>query len=127
MTPPRRRWTAFSLRTLFVLVAVLAIPLGYIAHERSVASNRLALIGWIHTHAGGFYTPAPQRTDFDFVMCGSPAVPYFRDLFGDRAMFAFWLPPLTSYRMRQRFLEAFPEAHIEIELSDSPATGADRR
>ena len=29
MTPPRRRWFAFSLRTLFVGVAVLAVPPGW--------------------------------------------------------------------------------------------------
>ncbi len=33
-TPPRRRWFRFSLRTLLVLVIIVAIPLAWIAKER---------------------------------------------------------------------------------------------
>ena len=31
---PRRRWFRFSLRTLLILVAVAAIPMAWVAHER---------------------------------------------------------------------------------------------
>ena len=37
---PRRRWFQFRLRTLLVGVALLAIPLGYLAHEWRIVRAR---------------------------------------------------------------------------------------
>ncbi len=40
MTPPRRRWFAFSLRTLFVLFSLAAIPLGWLGYRLNWMQER---------------------------------------------------------------------------------------
>ena len=108
---PRRRWLSFSLRTLFVMVAMLALPLGYAARELGIARERLELIGLINGSVDGAYTPGPSATDFDF----DPArmsLSYLRTVSGDQYMYAFWLPGSASETDRRRFIEAFPEAFV---------------
>jgi hypothetical protein len=46
---PRRRWFSFSLRTLFVLVTLLSVWLGY---ELKIVRERRALVTWIEQHGG---------------------------------------------------------------------------
>jgi hypothetical protein len=43
-TPPRRRWFRFRLRTLFIVVAVIAIPLAWIAKERGISRRENQLV-----------------------------------------------------------------------------------
>ncbi|HEY2759687.1 MAG TPA: hypothetical protein VGI75_03070 [Pirellulales bacterium] len=44
---PRRRWFQFRLRTLLVVVTLLAIPCAYFAHEWRIVEARER---WIETH-----------------------------------------------------------------------------
>jgi hypothetical protein len=48
MRTPPRRWFAFRLRTLFVLVAVLSIPLAWVAHTLDWIRRRQDAIGLGH-------------------------------------------------------------------------------
>ena len=43
-TQPRHRWFSFSLRSLLVLVVVLAVPLGWVAKERRQSDWELSFI-----------------------------------------------------------------------------------
>ena len=111
MTVPRRRWTRFTLRTLFVVVTLLAVPLGYAARELGIARDRLELIGLINNSLDGAYTPGPGATDFDFDR-SKMSLSYLRTISGDRYMYAFWLPTSATEDNRRRFIEAFPEAFV---------------
>ena len=58
--PKLRRWFRFSLRTMFVVIVLLSIPLSWIGyhrqwmHAREIAYRRLH-----HLHQGGFMTAPP--------------------------------------------------------------------
>src|SRR4051812_25193743 len=44
MTAPRRRWFSFSLRTMFVAILVLSLPLGYFGWQLQVVRERRAVL-----------------------------------------------------------------------------------
>jgi hypothetical protein len=47
-TPPRRRWFRFQLRTLLIVVAVVAIPLAWIAKERRQSRYEVKVAEKLH-------------------------------------------------------------------------------
>ena len=46
-TKPKRRWFRFSLRTLFVLVAIVSVPLGWVAYQYKWISDRHEALQWV--------------------------------------------------------------------------------
>ncbi len=50
---PRRRWLRFSLRTLLIVVTVLAVPLGWVGWRRQQVRREQATITWVK-EAGGY-------------------------------------------------------------------------
>ena len=53
-TPPRRRWFQFGLRTMFVVVTVLGVPIGWVAHNLHWIRQRNA---WRDPNSGAFRAP----------------------------------------------------------------------
>ena len=59
MPTPPRRWFAFRLRTLFVVVAVFSIPLAWVAHTLDWIKRRQDAIGLGHL---GILNETPKMT-----------------------------------------------------------------
>jgi hypothetical protein len=118
MTAPRRRWFrfAFSLRTLFVVVTVLACWLGW---ERQIVRNRAATKRRAEKEAFGFDTEWPATAKPKPTHIG--AIPWHRRLLGDEGYMIIWVPgghpPPESLREEVRL--AFPESIMEIEANTS--------
>ena len=55
VTPPRRRWYQFSLRTMFVLVSLLSIPLAWVGYSISWIRQRHL---WINKGIGILSSPS---------------------------------------------------------------------
>jgi len=57
-SPPKRRWFRFRLRTLLIGVALLAVPVGYVAHEwRVVRARKLWLASFRPAGIWSTFTP----------------------------------------------------------------------
>ena len=60
MTPPRRCWFAFSLRTLFVGVTLAAIVLGWVNEQRRWIARRNQFIWGVNEWPSGAASTATQ-------------------------------------------------------------------
>jgi hypothetical protein len=107
-TPPRRRWFQFSLATMFVVVTVLAVWLGW---EVKLVRDRSDFLVWCHEGnvAAGLergWTAYPSRN------VPAPAIPFWRRWLGDESVHAITLPPGSSAADYERATVLFPEAAI---------------
>jgi hypothetical protein len=59
-TAPRRRWFRFSLRTLFLLVALIAAPLAWLGVQLKWIHDRHEAAAWASDHQSA--GPFPQKT-----------------------------------------------------------------
>jgi hypothetical protein len=77
-TKPKRRWFRFSLRTLFVLVAIIGVPLGWGAYQLNWIWQRHTALIWVTTQAEHWHeVPVSQRA-----WLGTPAPRSLR-IFGE--------------------------------------------
>ena len=65
-TKPKRRWFRFSLRTLFVVVTIISLPLGWIAYQLSWIQQRHHFFSHyqyngMHMRPGSEYPPWSLR------------------------------------------------------------------
>ncbi len=92
MTPPRSRWLRFSLRTLFLALTVLAVPLGWATSWRS---EREALNGekWLSSK--------PQRAPFPLNLIGADGYDWIV------------VPSDSTAEEFERARALFPEAQIK--------------
>lgn len=88
MTAPRRRWSAFSLQTLFVVVALLATPLGWVAYSLNWIRQRHEFRE--HHVALEFPTVLRGPSFFEMEEC-QPEAPGCLWIFGERGQPAFML------------------------------------
>jgi hypothetical protein len=99
-TPPRRRWFQFSLRTMFVVVALAAVPLGWasrqyeIARERQEFADRIVRSMGLH---GVLYVYEPEWKHW---------------LFGDGTVLLLGLPAESTDDDLAEACRLFPEAGI---------------
>jgi uncharacterized protein (DUF2236 family) len=71
-TKPKRRWFQFRLRTLFVLVALFSVPMGWISYQ----------LYWIHQrHA---FRANPDVLPFVLTITEVPKTPWQLKLLGER-------------------------------------------
>jgi hypothetical protein len=110
MTTPRRRWFRFSLRTLFVVVTVLAIGLSWVAYQLNWIRERHKALG------------VDGSDPMAWVEIPSRRAPWSLRIFGEFGS-AVIVPFHSSDRARLRSL--FPEATIVNFQEHSPATEAD--
>jgi hypothetical protein len=58
----RRRWFQFSLRSLMIFVALLAVPMGYVAHVAKIVRERKLLLDKVVSLGGGYSAIVSGRT-----------------------------------------------------------------
>ena len=94
----------FSLRTLLIVVTLLAIPCWYVGEQYRIVAHRKAMMARIREHGGNVMFADEASAH------GPPAsVPFIRKLLGDKALDDIGLPPgIPSSEVR----EVFPEAKI---------------
>jgi hypothetical protein len=113
--PPKRkrRWFQFSLRTLLIVVTLLAVPLGWVAWQAKIVRERKELRdkvksdrGWVYAFGdfGRFgWHPAPK---------GSVDIPWIRRCLSDEAVIEIDVPMGAEFD--EEFNAAkrlFPEAN----------------
>jgi hypothetical protein len=97
--PPKqrkRRWFQFSLRTLFVVVTLMAVVCGYIAQQYKIVGEREEM--WNHLTCS--YEGYEREIN---------GLPWLRRQFGDRDWRAIWVPEATREE-QERIKSLFPEA-----------------
>jgi hypothetical protein len=118
-TKPKRRWFRFSLRTLFVLVLMLALPMAWLSWQLSIA-HRLAMLKQIEVECGDSILPFNSiarnndvRAYYDpYLPKPAGKLPWYRTMFGDRLVPLLCLPPSTSGNELAKIKITFPEATV---------------
>lgn len=101
MTTPRRRWS-FSLRTLFVVVTVVAIPLGWIGYQ----------LNWIRQRA--IFLDGPHRGPWRSYEAHGKLLPWHLALFAEMSYSQIELNTAATDRDFEMTKRLFPEAEIVI-------------
>jgi hypothetical protein len=131
MFPTRYRWFRFSLRSLFVIVTLLAVcvawPLRHVNRRRAERT-------WIEQHGGsvdvflrpkpiedgsGLYIESYQRVMGPEV---EPEIPRWRRWLGDESYNQIYMPQGTSQADLDRARAIFPEARVDV--APNPAAGS---
>jgi hypothetical protein len=118
----RRRWLSlqFSLRTLFIVVTVFSVWLGF--ELRNIKARKNAL-EWIEKHNGIYSSTAyshhqPTRLPIGMTFSAAPPIApareisWVRKLLGDRTLQSIGLPQGVSQTDRDRIQSQFPEATV---------------
>jgi hypothetical protein len=106
--PPKRkrRWFQFSLRTLMIVVMLLALPCAYVGWQAKIVRERRALLDSIKA-AGG--------SDLTVVLYNSaspPPPPWLRRLLGDQTIEVLLVPATTNEETLARIPRLFPGTRI---------------
>ncbi len=120
-----RRFCQFSLKSLFVLVTLVALPCGYVAWQHSIVEKRQAMLAQINELGGNW-----KESDGNcHVFCGNARTVFLygqfishsgtfvdvssvRRLIGDRTVRVILVPNGTPIESISRIHEVFPEANI---------------
>jgi hypothetical protein len=123
--PIKRRWLRFSLRTMFVLVTVASIVLGWMGWNLQIVRQRQSARKWLEDKGGQFweiqlsFTGHPFARDPD--IAHAPA--RLRTMLGDRPAMTIELPSTLTETERLRIWNLFPEAGIIQWDSAHPGNG----
>lgn len=102
----------FRLRTLFVVMTVLAIPCAWVGWQAKTVRARRAMLDQVLLEYNGgssvwpYDWPNPPKDRNGVVI----SIPWIRRLLGDVTVTAIELPPDTSIEERRRVHAFFPEA-----------------
>ena len=100
-TNPRRRWYQFSLRTMFVLVFVVSVPLAWVGYSLS----------WIRQR----HEALDARLVYDFSDSATTTAPGGLWLFGEQGVIGILCSPENAELARR----LFPESSISSLLPSS--------
>ena len=115
--PPtrKRRWFQFSLRSLMIVVTLLAVPLGYVGWHVKTVRTRKAFQERLELQGGWVYVASDSRRfAWHPAPIGSLELPWIRQHLGDEAAIVVYVPTGDEYN--EDYAEAsrlFPEASIE--------------
>jgi hypothetical protein len=135
--PPRRRWLAFSLRTMFVVLTVSGLLL-CIAPDIWVAHGRVAMRSWIKENGGYVETYSefaktylefdrqPHKEmddDFGEKVPEPPELSRIRKWMGDEPIVVIELQSGTLQAELDQVRLLFPEARCRIDSSQGSGSG----
>ena len=111
-TAPKSRWFRFSLRTLFVVVTVFGIWLGY---YRNWMLQREDARAWMHAQGiGGSFggiRPNPSAFPWGLRMLGEKPLDFFLIQYGPTSR--YWEAPPDEYlKLVEKIRGLFPEADV---------------
>jgi hypothetical protein len=105
---PRRRFQ-FRLRTLLIVVTLLAVPLGYVGWQAKIVHERQVMMRWVEEHDGycllAVNKPVTQTTPAE-----RPSL--IRRWLGDAQVAEVCFRSLISHDDAARIREAFPGVQI---------------
>jgi len=108
---PRRRWFRFSLRTLFVLVAVLGLSLVWLGMQLKWIRERSEARQWIDQHTS-------RMLHFGDCKENERPFPIGLRLLGEREVREIWLAESTmsndDLEHVKRIAKLFPEARVSV-------------
>jgi hypothetical protein len=116
------RLSRFSLRTLFVVLTLLAIPLAWLAREWHIVREREAVRAWLMKLEDDILEDDAEERLVDrnyLILVDTLELPWHRRFLGEEVIIAWFRYPLNPAD-RARIFAAFPEAKIE-EAPGSPA------
>lgn len=105
----------FSLRTLFVLVTVVAIPLGWLGRQYQIVRERKEVREWLEPPLSPWVDQHIRDGDKVIVIIEGPGkLPRIRTMLGDTELDGTYALPVDDNR-RKRVLSLFPEARAYIQ------------
>jgi len=105
--PKRRRWFRFSLRTMFVLLTILGVFLGWLTVQFKWIHDRHEAQHWLQSKLNALIINSPSR---------SP--PWPLKILGEPKVDVIWIPLNESTRLEE-LKRLFPEADVCVG-SESP-------
>jgi hypothetical protein len=117
---PKRRWFRFGLRTMFVVLAVLAIPLDWLAWQIQIVRERKAVLAEVESTAPGEFLFVTLERAEAVRPPGSYAhreyvrISRLRRRLGDESYWRMFLPETIDAELTKRVESAFPEAEISM-------------
>lgn len=118
-TSPRRRWFRFSLRTMFVLVTLVAATIGWLGREWRIVQVRKAILREIERLEPAAIDPSVEQQEsrnsdplYDPRQWDSIRVSTIRRLLGDESVIELLLPRASDRLLIERTENAFPEADL---------------
>jgi hypothetical protein len=112
----KRRWYQFSLRSLFIGVTLLAVPLGYVAWQAKIVNERKALLSSGRLSLVGQVADETRR------------IPWLRARLGDVDCWVIVLDDNTSDAEVERLRSLFAEADVRrLHDQEPPITDAGLR
>ncbi len=131
-TQPVESRFQFRLRTLMIVVTLVAVECAYVGWQVKIVRERKATLAEIEASGGAFvtYTPASLFSESRFYIERAVGkipnhdprryVPHFNDApsairrwFGDETVFDIWLPYTISSTDVNRIEKCFPEAAVQ--------------
>jgi hypothetical protein len=105
MTAPKRRWPRYSLRTLFVVVLLVGIWLGYYANWQRERHNALEWVNQRAKRGTVMHSHDPKRK-----------LPWTLELMGEKPQEMIWVnvdpESVEDARQIEKIRSLFPEAHV---------------
>ena len=104
-THGRRRFQ-FRLRTLMIVVTLLAVPCAYIGHQVQVIRKRKHVMDWITTHHGEVAFKRRNPAGGPDI---PPSIPWIRGILGDEPVAGVYFNSRLNAEDDARIKETFPE------------------
>lgn len=113
--PPatRRHWFRFGLRTMFVVLTVFSLWLGW---QAKIVRDRREARKWIDENDGIVTMPTAQDIEWDKKL----TVPVIRRALGDEPVYDIMMPPSAKDSEFNRMRSLFPEAKGVVEFASLP-------
>ena len=111
----KRRWFQFSLRTLLIFTAIVAIPCAYVGWQARFVRQRRAMLSAVIDSGGGYRSFLPKEGTHDFigdVELDEP--PFLRRCFGDETITNVWIRGPLEEGKRLEFERVFSDAHVTV-------------